>query len=213
MNKTKEREKCKEILYKYKNGQFVNSEDFDYLMSIFQLHQEWDKKKGVGVENITTETTTYGNKCFLLIRPDGSTTDISFYKIIENYKEDKSNVITKKYMIKEIYKACREAISFEIKRFKSKVNYGVDKCPISNITLNRFNTHIDHYNLTFNDLLKKWLIGKDVEYLFSTLNESEDNETSTYFTDDDIIIDFITFHNNNTHLRAINDKVNLKLPK
>lgn len=52
-----------------------------------------------------------------------------------------------------------------------------------------------------------------VDNLHKYVCETKDNETTTYFTDEDIKENFIKFHNEHTHLRAIHRKENLSTRK
>lgn len=200
MKKQEKLKKCKEILHKYSiNSKITNFDDLEFLLSVFEGHDEWDLKKGCGIDYIQVEYTQYRNKCFYIYRTDGTKTDISFNHSINN-RSDLANIKI----------ACRNAIRKEIVLFREKnVSYGKTKCPFTNEILTIDNTHIDHYNLSFNDLFKEWLRNKDVGDLVKKLNQTNDNEVETYFIDEKIVLDFLVFHNKNTHLRAVSKKANL----
>jgi len=202
MKKTEKINKCREILHKYPICSKIS--DFDelkFLQSIFEGHSEWNLKKGVGIDFITVEFTAYKNKCFFIHRIDKSKTDISFMHSITNRSD-----------ISKIKLACRNSIREIIVKFRSEnVIFGKTKCPITGEILTNQNTHIDHYELTFNDLFNKWIENKNIDLLVKNLNETEDNNLETYFTDNQISIDFINYHNPNTHLRAVSKQANLSI--
>ena len=197
MNKTEKIKLCKEIL-KSEN----TTEYYDFLISIFENHSEWIQKKGCGIKNILVKQTKYNNKCFYLERLDGSLTDISYlHSINKNNKLD------------NIKKACRSAINPIILEFRNKLDYTNLYCEFTKQKLTKENTHIDHYNLTFNELFRHWLKNKNIKQLILNINKTTDNNLDTFFTNQNIINNFIRYHNANTHLRAVSKEANLSLLK
>ena len=199
MNKTEITNKCREILYKYLVWYKIHWEDVDFILSVFENHREWESKKWCWISHITTENAIRWTKCFVLHRKDGSSTDISFVKCITHPRN-----------IETIKRACRNAVQPTINDFRSKnVIYWVSMCHITNEILEKDNTHIDHYDMEFDEVYQIWSKNYTEEYLFSKINKTEDNSYETYFVDDNIKKDFIEFHNQNTHLRPISKKANL----
>jgi len=204
MTKKEKINKCREILHKYPFGvKILNPDEIEFLLSIFEGHTEWDSKRGVGVDYITTELTKFNQKCFYLHRVDGSKTDISFTHSITN-RSDLHNVKC----------ACRYAIKETIIDFRLRnVVYGETKCPITGEVLTKENTHIDHFNLTFDELFNEWIKNKPFDYLVDRINETTDDNMETYFTDSFLSELFLIHHNNNTNLRAVSKKANLSILK
>lgn len=206
MNKSKLKLKAKDILNKYPVGTIVsNLEEVDFLLSIFQNHPEWLIKKGCGIEFISTiKTQTHGTRCFVLYRKDGSTTDISYIQSI--------SPVDKYFDIKV---ACRTSIRDIVIDFRRK-NFITSEtvCPISDVLLTYDNVHVDHYDLTFNELYLNWIENNDKDLLLQSIsNVSKDNETDVYFTNLDIKNNFIEFHNANTNLRIVSKFANLSYLK
>lgn len=203
MNKKQKTEKCREILYKYEvNSVITNDNEIQFLLSIFENHSEWDSKQGVGIKNISIIKNQF-NKCFQLNRIDGTFTDISFTHSISNHSK-----------VSEVKKACRTAIRKCIVNYRNEnVVFGVSVCPITGEILNIENTHIDHYDLTFDLMFNLWVVQHDFDFLFSKVNETKDNSVVTCFTDNSIIEDFIKFHNEKSKLRAVSKNANLSILK
>ena len=202
MTKKEKTEKCREVLYRNK-GKVESIEDIEFLYSIFECHAQWEQKKGCGVDYFYVGKSEYNNACFFIMRTDGSTTDISFGSAIKEPSK-----------INKVAKACRTAIEPEIKAFRETVIYGFQCCPLSGDILTRGNTHIDHYDLSFKELFDRWLNAWEIDNLHDNyVCETKDNECKTYFTDQRIIDDFVSFHNNNTHLRAVTKEANLRRPR
>ena len=198
------KEKCKDILNKYEIGHIIKDE-LNFLISIFKNHPEWKTKRGVGGKNIFIGKDNYGHRCFYITRTDNTITDISYLKSISGKKE--SDII-------KINKACRTAIRSEIVNFRNKnVIYGVTKCSITNEILTKNNTHIDHYDFTFDHMFKIWIASKDIKELVKCLNKDKDLTQSYYFQDKIIKNDFIKFHNKHCKLRAVTVNANLSILK
>jgi hypothetical protein len=194
MTKKAKKEKCSEILHKYPvNSQVNDNLDIEFLMNIFECHTEWHSKAGCGIKSISIRLTEYKSKCFQINRIDGTSTDISFNHCLNAVSE-----------LSQIKKACRTAIFPIIKEYKiTNVNFGVTRCVITGEILTEENTDIDHYDLTFIDMFNKWYENKNHSELFSKLNNSSDNDTTTRFTDLSIVNDFQEFHNRHCKLRAV----------
>jgi len=198
MTKTEEKNKFKKIL----NKGSLTEEDKKELRILFKKHPFYNIKKGCGIKDIFVTKTKYGTNGFFIIRNDLSKVDISYLQCV-------NGASTK---LSDIKAACRTSIRLVILNVQNKVNYGIDKCQFTGEILTRKNTHIDHYNLKFNDLFKKWIKGKDVDYLFRQLNDTSiDLVNDIYFENSEIRNDFVNFHNKNTHLRAISKTANLRL--
>jgi hypothetical protein len=58
-------------------------------------------------------------------------------------------------------------------------------------------------------MFANWLKRYEIEYLFSKINETADNDIITCFTDEVIIEDFINYQNENSKLRAVSRRANL----
>ena len=201
MTKAEMKRRCKDILHKLPVGSVIENMDRDFMLTIFENHPEWEQKQGVGVSEISTKKTEYGNSCFYLHRLDGTSTDISYVTAIDG-----------KTAISDIRSACRSAIKPIISAYRdNNVIFNQTKCPITNEILTKDNTHIDHYDLTFEEVFKLWISDKSIDILKRSINPTTDNSIDTYFTDSQIALDFLNFHNNHTHLRAVSKKANLSI--
>lgn len=203
MNKSALLKKAKAILNDNQLGTIFDhsSEDYTFLLRIFQGHPEYQIKSGAGIVNVFIgKGVEFNTRCFFITRIDGSTSDISYIRSI--------NGATTK--ISDIKCACRSAIEAIVADVRKKVIFGVDICPISGDALTPDNTHIDHYNLTFEELFTLWIKLQNIDFLHSCLNDStQDNAQKIYFTSNTIRKSFIEFHNCHTHLRAVTKTSNL----
>lgn len=193
---------CREIL---KNTKLIVDKKHEkwLIENVLSNHVDWDIKVGVGIDHLEVMPDGYGWKCFKIVRTDNTSTDISFMAALKPR--------TKK---QDLMKACRTAVI----PIKNKVRNEVVlpyTCPITGTIITDIdNIHIDHYNHTFEIVFEMWIADKNIDELHNKINKQTtgvDNGTRTYFVDDNIINDFIDFHNRNTHLRAISKKANLSM--
>jgi hypothetical protein len=204
MNKKEKKEKCREILYSNKE---ISKKNQIFLVDVFKNHREWNVKKGVGVDYIYVDVAhhdkSYNQKCFYIARKDGSVTDISYNKSIHPPSK-----------FTDISTACRYSVKEEIEKFKTQnIIFGITKCAITNTILKYDETHIDHYDLDFEDLVKYWLKEKNVNEIFKSINTTKDLTFETFFTKQELNSSFIEFHNSNTNLRAVTANANLTRKK
>ena len=210
-------ERCDNIRKSQELKKPVIGEDAEFLLSIFKKHSQWEVKSETGIRYITVEKVLYGTRSFVLVRNDNKRVDISPKQCISP-----DNDITR------IKKACRNAIYPEIKKMKDGVNFGVDRCPFTKEILYKENTHIDHFDLKFHEVFNNWIADKNIKLLTNALNKengefarnlggkigsSMRNGVIIYFTDENIVSDFVDFHNKNTHLRAVSKTANLEILK
>jgi len=192
-------------LKRYNPNDFLNEEDFNVVLNLFKNHPSWKIKEGCGVLKIQVILNQWKTKSFLIHRKDNSYTDISFVIAVKGIGD---------FMDRRLRGACRTSIRPIIHEIRDKVIFNVDRCPFTSEILTKENTHIDHYDMTFNQLYKLWMQKQDPIKLLMSLNDNKkDNVVHDYFTDDEIIKDFIDFHNQHTHLRAVSKKANLSILK
>lgn len=191
---------------KYKPNEFLNEQDFNIIISLFNNHPSWDLKKGCGVEKIQVIKDKWNHLCYIIHRKDMSTTDISFVIAARGFDGG---------IKQRIRGACRNAIVPIILEFKRTIKFGITKCPITGELLEEHKTHIEHYDLEFKDIFNKWISQfLDINIFKKYLNNpKEDNIIEDIFIDEDIRNSFIVFHNANTKLRAVTREANLSILK
>jgi hypothetical protein len=202
VSKTKLQHQCRSILNKYNVNEKVSDENEEsFLLDLFQQHPEWSLKQGVGVDSICIGNSDFRTRCFVLLRVDGTRTDISFQKCLSKPSKEQ-----------ELRQACRMAIRPRIHVFRhAHVVYGVTRCPITGDTLTESNTHIDHYDLTFDAMFRLWMQSQDIEQAYKKLSASADNEYGRRFADPQFAEDFARFHDIHCRLRAVTKEANLSI--
>lgn len=205
MTKTSLKRMCRELLAKYPAGSIIyDTQDINFLITLFSKHPEAEEKQGIGIRTILTiKNPQFNSTCFAIQRVDGTIVDISYHTCIDGAPTP----------LAEVKKACRRAIQPIILDFRQTVYFGHDTCEFTGEVLYPDNTHIDHYDLTFKDLFNEWMTDKSIPDLHSKINHEAIKTFSgeTCFTDPTISADFISFHNDNTHLRAVSATANLSI--
>lgn len=184
------------------NGCVENQSDFEFLLSLFQCHSEWDiKQGGQKIKRIEVRRTDWNNKCFWLVREDGTGTDISFKACLKS--------ITKEENVK---RACRTAEDPRILEYKRSLTFP-RICTISHEVLNSLkDTHIDHYDPDFDVIVNEWaeLHGGYYE-LSKHVNMVEDDSIRTEFVDPKLSESFAEYSKNRGKIRAISKRANLSM--
>src|SRR5262245_21327885 len=128
-------EKIRKMLHAAPMGVELDEPHHGFLLELLKRHPEKEKKEGVGVRAFRVTTSEYKNRCFEIIRTDGSTTDFSFMKCV-----------TERSSWAEFIHALREAIRQQIWEAKEKVFRWDEeiKCPLAGEVITREMAHVDH---------------------------------------------------------------------
>ena len=192
---------CKRIL-KGVDGRVPES-TVDFLYEFFSEHPHFEKKLECGFDHFEVRDTIYGSKGFFLVTSDGKSIDISYRKVL-NYPGKRS----------EVMKAMRSVVSDRIEKVRNTIKLPFT-CPITGeVITSKSDVHIDHYDLTFEELFNKWLDDRNlsIDELYDKLVESKnDTRIETVIDDPFITMDFYDFHNKHTHLRAVSERANLSV--
>ena len=198
---TKENEEyCKRILNDFDG--IVPERCMDGLYEIFKSHPHWEEKEGCGIHHFEVRRGLYGEKCFYIVRVDGTSTDISYRKALHSYPTKRADIV----------KACRTVISPVIENLRNQIKLPFT-CPITGeVITDKSDVHIDHYDLTFKELFDLWIKDKDIDEVYKSIGECrKDGCVEVYFNDPMLAMDFYEFHNPHTHLRAVSKRANLSV--
>jgi len=206
------------IMYRYDEGIPLSYDDFYDVCELLKYHDEYDIKKGVGIESITIEfhNDLLTNKKakyphFQINRLDGTFIDFSFIKCISYINSPKS--IENKY-IGDIKRTMRFLVKHQIDEFRDEC-FAVKKylkCPILEINFSKKTCHIDHTPpKTFDVLVFQFL--KENKINFDKIELKEINGIFSTFKDEDLKNKWIEFHENNAYLRPTHQAGNLSQKK
>jgi hypothetical protein len=194
-----------EILNKYPLDSELSDSDFDDIVSLLLCHPKADEKVGSGVKSIKIGQGFYSsNRCFHVIRTDGSVEDFSIAKCIDG---DHSPFY--KFCI-----ACRRAVEADLRAMKVKYfEENGDReskvvCPITKEKISFNEAHIDHREpFTFSSIVHFFIKANtinpiEVEYL-------TEGKYGNEFKDNALAEKFRIWHSENAKLRIVTGKRNL----
>lgn len=214
-NFTSRKKKLTEILNAHGIGYQTTPEETSFITAFFrQFHQDWaEKTRGMDVVTyIITEVHSHckNGRCFFYKLENGFCCDIGFGSLTAKPKNPA------KYARSNVAAACRHAIVYTCirpitKKVEKMFKEGKTvRSEYSNKPIDRIeDVQIDHYDLSFQDLVSKWINIKGLDYLYSKVNMDDHSGTVTKFLDENLNKEFVKFHDKNTHLRVVSIKENL----
>lgn len=207
--KTEIEERCRVSLNGTAPGDLV-TEDFDFLVELFQFHEEWGQKTEAGFVGISTAIASQGTKCFVLVLGDGSMIDISF-KHATKCIQVANGVERLPQELFNFRSAARSTIDSQIGEFRDLQLLNGPNCPISNVSLTRANVAVDHNNPSFDVLLFDFCANREIDP--TSIQVGSRDGTVPYFVDEALASDWYRYHQENANLRIVDRTENLKLPK
>lgn len=197
------KEKFKSILNAYDIEETLNKEDHELLYELIQHHENAVQKIGVGISHfkVIRNKDIYTNRCFGLVRIDGTETDFSYIKCI-----DKPSYL---YSFSQV---ARRSIEPEIIQFR-KDFFKTNKKPLCEILQTPLKddatSHVDHIPpFTFENLVQLFIEEYAID-LHTAISPSEDNSFGRKFSEVEIEKKWMNFHNEKARLRVISQRANL----
>ena len=202
-NKENVMNRCRAIIAKTADGQPVPDEDLSFLIQLFQHHDEWPKKSGVGIKKVTVQKTKpYGTRGFLLVRSDNTTEDISFTHIVNKRLDSARTRYRQPQKLKDYKDAARTAVDEDIRAFRDAHLALKITCPYSGELIVRENCEVDHEPpLTFAILLRDFTVSEKIDPLKVAVGSKDG--TLAYFESEDLAAKWIDYHTLNARLRLL----------
>jgi hypothetical protein len=202
-------DKCSSILSDTPDGTHISVDQCEFLFELFKFHDEWDVKTAGEVVGISTQTTEHGTRCFVLVKKDGSTVDISFNHSIKLIPTNRKK--HPQYLL-DYKAAARTAINYQVRDFRDQSLLQGLVCPYTGVNLSRENCAVDHIPPnTFDRLLFDFSILNKVKP--ATVDVGSKNGVVAEFVDKQLESDWQIYHQANATLRTISRISNLQLPK
>jgi uncharacterized protein DUF3223 len=192
------------IVAAYQDGEYVNDTDRPFLLDLFTCHPEWPQKRGdsdqlwVKVDAVPP----YFTRCFVIVRADGSSTDISWTECVRPSSA-----------AERVSRAFRNAIRDQKDAFKADffAGPGPHTCPLSGELLTPDNAHVDHEDPTFDALVRAFLATRTLTPEQVALRPTVDGGTDGDWLGDAVLSDaFAAFHEARATLRVISKSENLR---
>lgn len=194
-------ERCRAILYKHPLREPLAEDETQFLTSLIErYHPEGELKIGCGIQKMWAESNEYGGVGFYLQRKDGSTTDWSFMKCI--------NQPSRKH---DFLAACRNAIMDQTITYKkSQFIEGVSQCELTGEMLSYTDAHVDHKPpKTFEALLEGFLKETGIDFNTVAIEPTYDNKVGCWLADPIFAKRWQEYHRANAELRLTSRTANL----
>lgn len=194
------------ILYRHKIGSSIPEPDHSDLCNLLQKHTEADKKIGAGIDYFEVRSALYNQRCFYVVRVDGSSTDFSMHNCIDGRENPLKT---------QIYGAFRAAVQSDIldkKRqwFSEHGVNGVFRCPINGVEMKFETSHADHAPpMTLQVLVTTFLAAKKIDLDARLLLPNSDNQLSPKLADQNLESSWIEYHHSVANIRVISAQANL----
>ena len=205
------KERARVALARTPNGQPTTEVDAEFLLDLFQHHDEWAEKSAGGVREITTQTTIHGTRCFVLREHDNSEIDVSFPHAIRLIPNTRTTDLLPQGL-SDFRSAARSAIRVQMFAFRDEALHQPNQCPVTGEQVIRSNAAVDHPSpRTFDELV------------FSFCNENGINPLNVAVGSERGVVAVLEgeiqlncgqlFHQARASLRLISRLANLQLPK
>ena len=204
-------ERARSALAATPNGQPTAEADTEFLLALFQHHDEWAIKSVGGVREITTQTTEHGTRCFVLRKHDGSEMDISFPHAIRLIPSARTTEVLPQ-ALRDFRSAARSAIRDQIFAFRDAALRQTQRCTVTGEELSRSNVAVDHISPnTFDELLFRFCQEHAVNPLETAVGS--EGGVVAFFEDEGLLSRWQVYHQERASLRLISKLGNLQLPK
>ncbi len=204
-------DRCRQILARTPDSTMVSDPDSDFLHGLFQHHDEWGEKAGVGVKGITTQMTSHGTRCFMLLRNCDTEIDIGFTHSIKLIPSTRAKERQPQRLL-DFRAGARTAITEQIRLFRDQRLVGDVSCPVTGESLGRHNVAVDHIAPnTFDQLLFSFCQANLINPL-GVIVGSRDGVVAV-LEDTNLRVAWEDYHLKHAQLRIISKTGNLKLPK
>ena len=199
------------VLTRTPDGQPVDETDTEFLVALFQHHDEWVAKSVGGIREITTQTTIHGTRCFVLRRSDGSEIDISFPHAIRLIPSARTADLLPQ-ALRDFRSAARSAIRSQVVAYRDETLQRAQQCPVTGELVTRTNASVDHESPnTFDALVFAFCKEHGIDPL--KIRIGSEGGVVAVFEDEDLLRRWQSFHQRNATLRLVSRLGNLQLPK
>jgi hypothetical protein len=184
------------VLAKYAPGAVLDDADEAFVRAVLANHQSAAEKIGVGVDHLEVMRSDFGNRCFCIVRVDGSRIDFSY-----------KSCLTPRSALDDFKKACRTSVVDSVLAFKSMAFAlsGSLTCPITGEVVTWDTCHVDHAEpWTFDAILAAFI----AEY-GSTASVDAAGGTTTRFLNEPDALMFRAYHDARASLRVVSRTANL----
>lgn len=176
--------------------------NFEDMMALVLRHPSACTLIEGGVDSFFVAPDNYGNKCFNIIRKDGSTVCFSYLRCVN----------AKPASWEEKFKsACRNAVRTQIVEYRAKYFETGSTCMQTGVTVSIDDCHVDHCgDREFRHLLQAFIQEYNLD--ISDLGYEHKNQ-SFFFSSPEIEESFASFHRERAKLQVVSKAYNLAKTK
>lgn len=174
--------------------------------ALLDRHPECEQKIGSGIERFMVILDDARNKALRLRRIDGTETDFSYITCINGYGKSLAAEFAEaaRFAIRPQIVAFREAYFAEHADAEGRV-----PCQETGIPISVEESHVDHFPVTFKQLVRNFLEEFGITPTRAILSAPEDNQTTTTFTCPKTERLFMEYHWQHAELKIVEKRVNL----
>lgn len=197
------------ILYNTLPNEPLKGKWFDVMDDVLRGHQNYLQKVGKGSYAIGVQVCPVNpnNRCFIVIRENGSITDFSFYKALTS----KSHSSEVKAALRNIVKD--QAIQYKKDYFENNAVGKYCICPSTGLKITMKSSHLDHYPKQFDEIVSEWLKLNKLKLGDIKLESSKDNQVVKSLVDNKLSENFYEYHLKVAEYRVVLSQVNLQREK
>ena len=190
----------RQLLHRYDIGARIEEPDATQLYWLLERHPESDSKRGLGVDYFSVRNAMYGQRCFEIIRVDGTKTDFSFKTCITGRSPS---------ALSEALSAMRAVVE-DTKQLKwglfrdSKEADGRVPCALSGRLLSLDEAIADHAPPnTFKSIAMSFLAERKIDPTAGFVTPSKDNQYVPRLVDKIVAADWRNYYRKSAVVRVI----------
>ncbi len=196
------------LLTRHEIGERIGEADATQLHWLIKRHPEFETKVGSGVDHFSVRNAMYGQRCFEIVRVDGSKTDFSFKTCITGRAPS---------ALTEALSALRAEVVEDTKQMKwsffrdSKEPDGKVRCALSGRLMSPDEAVVDHAPPnTFKSIAMRFLAERKIEPSAGFVTPSKDNQYVPRLADKAVAADWRAFYRNTAVVRVIDGSTSHK---
>lgn len=178
-----------EMLARYADGEFVNSEDEDPLYEFLERHPEAEEKIGTGVKAFFRQKSPdHPTSCFHILRVDGETTDFGLGACLTGRAPG---------LRQAFYEACRRSVVAPLMQQKQALFDAAPsgiRCFRTGELTTILTSEYRHTEPRFRDIVTNFIRVYNLIIHPSMVTESHDLQYETVFTDPAMARNFVDYH-------------------
>jgi hypothetical protein len=207
--------RCRGIRDSTPDGTSVAADsDVAFLLDLFSTwHDEWDDKTVGGFVGFTTMTVRANGaptRCFAIQTADRDLVDISFPHAVRRIETARTPTLIPQ-ALRDFRNAARVAIASQTVAYRKAALTADTTCPITGAKLTVGNCAVDHYGLSFDELLFEFCQQRGVNPLKVQIGSFQGVQAQ--ISDPVLVSDWQTYHQQHAQLRLIDKIENLRISK